>query len=421
MDGRRATFIQIEARQKIADPKERKQMVRAAKERWLEWEHRVQSCVGEEETAPTRLDSSMAKWGPQRPNELRCGWETGCTADEPRLGSGPGCSLTGPVTDALIPRIRSQGRLREKPLKLERFITNAAVASLVKIKDDIIRLEIRDSAEVSDLAPLSQLAHLESLVLSELPLVRDLAPIARLPNLKRLSLHAKRDLDISLLRGAESLETLSMSLPRLQDLSPLRGLKKLNRIHLFGVPTRDLSPLTEMPELSTLFLSHTPIDSSSLRKLAKLEELRVLRVDISPFNLVILRSLPNLKRLSLEHAWIQSWESLGAGVNLERLSVRGTSFSDIQLLQGMSRLRELDISQCIVKNPIYLAALFRLEELFLYGTEGIEDPALLHAFPKLRRITLRQGTFDEDAVSELRTANPHLKIHWLTAEGAPIP
>jgi Leucine-rich repeat (LRR) protein len=401
-----------------ATPKEREQMVRAAEERWLEWEHRVQSCVGEEETARTRLDSSMAKWGPPRPNELRCGWETGCTADEPRLGSGPGCTLTGPVTDALIPRIRGQGRLREKPLKLERFITNAAVASLVKIKDDITRLEIRDSAEVSDLAPLSQLAHLESLVLSELPLVRDLAPIARLPNLKRLSLHAKRDLDISPLRGAESLETLSMSLPRLQDLSPLRGLKKLNRIHLFGVPTRDLSPLTEMPELSTLFLSNSVIDSSSLRKLAKLE---ALRVDISPFDLVILRSLPNLKRLSLERASIQSWESLRAAVNLERLSVRDTSFSDIKLLQGMSRLRELDISQCIVKNPIYLAALFRLEELFLDGTEGIEDPALLHAFPKLRRITLRQGTFDENAVSELRTANPHLKIHWLTAEGAPMP
>ena len=99
---------------------------------------------------------------------------------------------------------------------------------------------------ITDLRPLSNLTHLESLhlwALSPNTPTLDLRPLATLINLTKLSLANSRISDVSPLSGLKQLRSLHLSHNHISDLRPLAGLAQLRTLLIQGNPITDFTPL----------------------------------------------------------------------------------------------------------------------------------------------------------------------------------
>ena len=130
-------------------------------------------------------------------------------------------------------------------------------------------------SQISDIAPLANLKHLEHLTLSNTN-VRDLSPLQGLTKLRWLRLTGSQVTDLSPLRGS-NLKDLYLEHTPIRDLTSLQGLDRLMVLNLEGTQVTDLSPLEECSNLRVLFLQDTPI--SDLSTLMGLKGLKILEIN----------------------------------------------------------------------------------------------------------------------------------------------
>ena len=166
----------------------------------------------------------------------------------------------------------------------------------------VVRLDFSDEESLTSVALLSNLANLESLILSDTP-VRDASPLASLTRLRMLSLSGTRVSDLSHLSALTELERLylagtlvsidgrlisvrgvpmTLSGQHLTDISSLRYLTRLRYLDLGATQITDITPISRLTNLRWLSLWNSKVnDIRPLANLSSLNEidLRGTRID----------------------------------------------------------------------------------------------------------------------------------------------
>jgi len=94
-----------------------------------------------------------------------------------------GCSVSNGFLEEFIPEIKEKGMLAENVVTLNN-ISNDDLVTLAGLKEDLERLKIENSPNLTDLTPLKELTKLRTIELS-LDKVPDLSALAALADLKR--------------------------------------------------------------------------------------------------------------------------------------------------------------------------------------------------------------------------------------------
>lgn len=201
-----------------------------------------------------------------------------------------------------------------------------------------------------------------------------------------------------------------------------------------GVTNSDMKKQNVVIEDGVLDLSFSKITDSGLSSLEKLESVEVLNIQgtsISDSGLRNLSLFPNLTSVNLNYLDItgQGFGSVQSSTieylsleqssfqnqylknlsNLENLAVlilTKTNISDPSGLQGLKKLRILNLSRCPVSNKGLegIAKLESLEQLFLWRTD-ISDEGIkfLTALKHLKSLGLGETDVSDAAVQELST------------------
>jgi len=112
--------------------------------------------------------------------------------------------------------------------------------------DDIIVVSAYPEADMTDISPLADLPHLETLSI-EHSFVSNLAPLA---NLKQL-------------------QYLSLIQCQITDVSPLAQLTNLKYLNLAYTPTKDVKSLHGLKQLQILFLNETRVSEADYQAIQK--------------------------------------------------------------------------------------------------------------------------------------------------------
>ncbi|MGA1191133.1 MAG: leucine-rich repeat domain-containing protein [Bdellovibrionota bacterium] len=143
-------------------------------------------------------------------------------------------------------------------------------------KGQITGLKIQEML-LSDISPLQELAHLQSLNLNNCGLT-NITPLAELYFLERLTLEGNQLTDITPLKELQRLEMLALGDNRLSDISPLSSLSRLEMLWLDDNLIGDITPIENLHKLEMVWLNKNELS------------------DITP-----LAGLTQLERLALEH------------------------------------------------------------------------------------------------------------------------
>ena len=216
----------------------------------------------------------------------------------------------------------------------------------------LTQLAIRQ-AIVSDAAPLSGLAQLESLDLANNRIV-DISSLSGLSQLRSLNLWANDVSDISPLAGLSGLTWLAFGYNRIADISPLAGLSKLRNIQIRSNLIADVSSLAGLSLLGYLHISENRIeDVSVLGGLAGLSILQLNNNRIADAS--ALNALTGLRGLGIGGNPLSISDFLTAfqpGPDFHRLGLRNAGLGDLApLAEFMARTagREWDLD--LSSNP----------------------------------------------------------------------
>ena len=225
---------------------------------------------------------------------------------------------------------------------------NVSDISLLADLTQLNHLELFNTSTLSDLSPLAGLTQLNHLRLSS-PLISDLSPLVGLTQLNYLNLYNCYNVsDLSPLAGLTQLNHLDLSNTpvftntSVSDLSPLAGLTQLNHLRLSNTPVSDLSPLAGLTQLNHLRLDHTSVsDLSPLAGLTQLNHLRLDFTSVSDFS--FLEGLTNLRQLGLSGTSVSDLSFLEGLTNLHYLHLNENNISDLSSLEGLDRLIDLEV------------------------------------------------------------------------------
>ncbi len=221
---------------------------------------------------------------------------------------------------------------------LEARDKNISTISGLEYCTNLIRLDLSENNQLTDISPLSSLVNLITLDLSAKSSsyssnLTDINPISGLVNLTWLDLSYNRYLtDISPLSGLVNLILLDLSYNvNLIDINSISGLVNLTWLDLSdNTDVTDISPLSGLVNLTTLDLS-----AESIAYPYNL-------TDISP-----LSDLINLTALDLSYNTdLTDIGPLSGLVNLILLDISNINPTDISPLSGLINLTWLDLSRC---------------------------------------------------------------------------
>lgn len=235
--------------------------------------------------------------------------------------------------------------------------------TLKKIQDEtkLIHQGAEDQ-KISDLSPLTQLTHLETLVLSGNG-ITDLTPLAGLTNLKTLALEHNAITDITPLRFLKKLESLELDYNSITDLTPLAGLTNLKTLNLNCNSIAEINPLRFLKRLENLSITNNKIsDISALAALRNLQTLSISNNKIS--NIQPLADLHVLRDLDLSGNPVKNLTPLSK-LSLSNLEMQGCELENIgdlhQLNQKIDPGQTLDLSDNKIKD---IAALGKLNQVY---------------------------------------------------------
>ena len=194
------------------------------------------------------------------------------------------------------------------------------------------------------------------------------------------------------LRGANVDDTILEFLHRLPHVRSLL-------LGQTGVTDKGLVTLSDFATLTHLDLRDCPLTNTGLNDLAKLSDLRALRLSgksgatqVDDEGLAFLAKITKLRALALDFLWVSEagLAKLTQRDSLEELYLAGTLTGDetLAVLIRFSNLRKLRIAQTGVTNSglAHLTKLSQLAELDLSENSHISDDGLAH-LASMRRLT----------------------------------
>jgi|GEM_PF-3596464 len=269
---------------------------------------------------------------------------------------------------------------------------------------------------IRDSSFLASLPALEVLHLNQTEIV-DGTPIGRLTNLRQLGLMGLSGLsDFGFLAGLTHLEGLWLGSTGVSDIHFLSGLGNIRVLDLSGNPVLNPEWIAGLSSLQVLRLS-TSAPSSELEflgRLRSLEELSLSGADLP--SLAPLRTLTQLRLLSIQHSNLRDLEGLESLANLTHLVLSANRIDDIRVfgVARLPKLRHLDLSRNLLTELISLRGVGPVESLGI-AYNPITDLAGIEEFSKLTWLDLA-GT----RVGQLSSLPPGAPLEEVRIQETPI-
>lgn len=168
----------------------------------------------------------------------------------------------------------------------------------------------------------------------------------RFPSVSNLSLKDNKISDIPDLRYFPELTYLVLSYNPIVNIDGLQNLDKLQVLSLEACNITDISPLEGLIALKVLSLSANNSISNfkSLHHLINLKKLDLSHTEFS--DLTDITNLSNLKYLNISKCHITNMEEIQKIQSIENLKISYLKEKDITYLKGLKNLKQLTLSNC---------------------------------------------------------------------------
>ena len=327
------------------------------------------------------------------------------------LGNSVFLSSRFNTPNGMLPCLKQLKNLEELTLHNSNITNIAPLAELSHVQ----RLNLDNCNQITDLTPIGQLTNLRKLSATYCDKIRNIGPIGQLTNLRVLTLRHLGLEDISALASLEHLEDLTFLQSQIVNLESIRNLKNLRRVDL-----NDNVSITDehvsFPENSTLesvFLSCCSI--TTLRPLLKSSKtLKVLYVEAcTDLNFSDLDQFTALEVLNLALTQIKgSLHLLSKMPNLRKLYLQNCDLedSDLHHLSMLKQLEFLELKDNAKLTDIApLKTLTRLKKLNLNGCTKIADLSILRHFTELQKLWLD----DDAAIADFSPLEKHPQLEHI--------
>ena len=265
-----------------------------------------------------------------------------------------------------------------------------------------------DYNPISDLSPIAGLVRLKHLDIQSLEPVPDLSPLAGLVNLENLNLKFNDLSDLTPLAGLVRLEILEAPHNDISDLTPLAGLVRLKRLDLRDNDVSDLAPLAGLVRLEILEAPHNNI--SDLTPLADLGRLEVLDLPGNKITSVPgLAGWVRLKYLDLDGNNVTSLTGVAGSGSLEELRLYDNDISDLSPLSKLTALSTLHMGNNSVDDLSPLSALHLRILDVSHNDLSLQDVAALPFFGELEKL-FATGLDIEDVSPLSQLTNPNVLV-----------
>lgn len=251
------------------------------------------------------------------------------------------------------------------------------------------KLEVEDSASLSQ---IKSLARIEELDLSGNSFLTDIRPLSRISDLKKLSIARTGITSIVPIRNLNKLEELDISHTGVSDISALKYASALRIFRMSHAPVQDISVLSRMPDLEVLELDGTfTLDFSPIGDLQHLSVLLLNQTEFSDYSLLL--NKPSLRILD----------------------VSATNDIEVQALASISSLRQLYADSTNLASLRPLTSLTGLDLLSVNHTE-VRDISPLSELEGLRRVYCDHTGVTKEMARAFMSDNPDVLVVFETAD-----
>jgi hypothetical protein len=266
------------------------------------------------------------------------------------------------------------------------------------------QLPLNGTATV-DLAPLSSLVNLETLVLNMVR-ARTIEPLAPLTKLKSLNVGQSLISDITSVSGMSLLESLEIRGTRVSDLQPLSKSNNLKELTISGAQIPGLINLSHLVNLKKVtIIEQQGTDLSAVGTLTNLESLWIwggpTPLDISPLHsLTALRALTITGFFFGAHTAVPNIRVIGDLKELETVTLGSLQVNDVTFLQALKNLKEINLNQLPISSIEALRNLKAIKKLSLIDIPVVDISVLLE-LPALISVTVIRVPARADVITEL--------------------
>ncbi len=282
-------------------------------------------------------------------------------------------------------------------VEVQKFIYIGGDSLLIFDKDTLLT-ELFDTIHTikgKGFRALREIIKLESLDVSDNPLITDLDPIDQLTELKMLKVSNTVISDLFPVRSLTRLLVLNISNTRIGDLEPIRYNTRIRELYADSTLIESLEPIADFAALEILYASGSRVmDLNPLRRLSLLKE---IRIDDTPVrDIAPLSDLPALEILSISGTQVDALEAIRYMISLRRLSFKNTGIDRLSALSGLANLQVIDADQSRIADLIPLGDIPALEKVYCdqTGITRAHANAFMSAHPGVLVIYESQGLTD---------------------------
>ncbi|MBC8320964.1 MAG: hypothetical protein H8E34_09600 [Bacteroidetes bacterium] len=216
-------------------------------------------------------------------------------------------------------------------------VNTSTIYRLLKAFRKIRKIDLSNNLTISDLDPVSELAELADLNISN-TLIDDLSPVRNLNKLEVFNCSGTPVISLESLRYINALKELSCSNTAIESVSVLSNLNEIRKLDLSNTKVSQVDALTKLSNLSHLKISGTDVmDLSPLNNLNSLSDLNLSNTQLQ--NLSSIASLMSVQNLNIDSTDISNLEPLSNYNKLSILQANNTSIADLRPLNNHQLLK----------------------------------------------------------------------------------
>ncbi len=216
-------------------------------------------------------------------------------------------------------------------------VSSATIYTLLKTFRKIEKVDLSNNLTISDLTPLSELAELKELNISN-TLIEDLTPVRNLKMLEYFNCSGSAVRSIGSLRYISTITELDLSNTLISNIDILANLKDLGKLNITNSRISNISALSGISKITHFNSSKTGIiNFRPLNNHTLLTDLNISNTEIK--SLRSLDSITSVQNLNIDSTAINDLYPLKNCTNLTILQANNTIISDLSPLNNLKLLK----------------------------------------------------------------------------------
>ncbi len=205
-------------------------------------------------------------------------------------------------------------------------------------------------SKLDTLAPFAKMPNLRKLDLRFSAGIKDLTPLSGLKDLEELTIWGTGVTDLTPLKDLPKLRRIDAKMTQISDLKPVAAMKSLFALDVLMAPVTDIAPLADHPALAEVVLCSTKVpDVAPLYGYAE----RITYLDLCNTlipDVTILKKFKNAQKLKLWGLPIKDAKLFSEMKDLRYLDLRNTPVSSLKPLEKLEKIETLIVAETKVSK-----------------------------------------------------------------------